>query len=108
MLRTVALALLAPALLGVSPPAHAGEIEVAQKNKKFSTPTVNAKVGDTLVFRNEDPFFHNIFSLSPVQAFDLGSFPRGESRKVELKKEGTVDVECAIHPEMKMTVKVTK
>jgi plastocyanin len=89
-------------------PAFAGEIQVTQKNKKFSTPAVKAKVGDTLVFRNDDPFFHNIFSLSPLQSFDLGSYPQGEARKVVLQKEGEVEVECAIHPDMKLKVKVEK
>jgi plastocyanin len=103
MLRCLAFALIAAAV-----PLHAADFEVVQKNKKFSSSAVNARVGDTLVFRNDDPFFHNIFSLSDTQAFDLGSFPRGEARKVELRKEGIVEVECAIHPEMKLTVKVAK
>jgi plastocyanin len=103
MLRCLAFVLLAAAF-----PARAADLEVVQRNKKFSIPTVNARVGDTLVFRNDDPFFHNIFSLSDVQTFDLGSFPRGEARKVELKKEGLIEVECAIHPEMKLTVKVAR
>jgi plastocyanin len=100
--------ILALAIFAAATTVHAGEIEVLQKNKKFSTPALNARVGDTLVFRNDDPFFHNIFSLSDVQAFDLGSYPQGEARKVVLKKEGLVEVECAIHPEMKMTVQVAK
>jgi plastocyanin len=100
--------ILLAAILVAASCAHAGQIEVVQKNKKFSVPTLKARVGDTLVFRNDDPFFHNIFSLSDIQSFDLGSYPQGEARKVELKKEGTLEVECAIHPEMKLTVKVTK
>ena len=103
MMRTALLVLLASAT-----PALASNIDVSQKNKKFSVPSLKAKVGDTLVFRNDDPFFHNIFSLSDIQTFDLGSFPQGEMRKVELKKEGTVEIECAIHPDMKLTVQVTK
>ncbi len=98
----------AAALLAAALPAAAADIEVVQKNKKFSTAAVKAKVGDTLVFRNDDPFFHNIFSLSETQSFDLGSYPQGESRKVVLKKEGTVEIECAIHPEMKLKVQVAK
>lgn len=95
-------------MLALASTAHAGDIEVLQKNKKFSTSVTKARVGDTLVFRNDDPFFHNIFSLSDIQSFDLGSYPQGEARKVVLKKEGLVEVECAIHPEMKMTVQVGK
>jgi plastocyanin len=100
--------ILLAAILVAASAVHAGQIEVVQKNKKFSVPALKARVGDTLVFRNDDPFFHNIFSLSDIQSFDLGSYPQGEARKVELKKEGTVEVECAIHPEMKLTVKVAQ
>ena len=103
-MKTLAAALLACAIL----PAAANTFEVTQKNKKFSISAVKAKVGDTLVFRNDDPFFHNIFSLSPSQTFDLGSFPQGEVRKVVLQKEGEVEVECAIHPDMKLKVKVDR
>ena len=49
-----------------------------------------------------------IFSLSSGNDFDLGSYPQGQSRKTTFNKEGTFDVECAIHPEMKMVVKVEK
>lgn len=84
------------------------EYVVGQKNKTFSTGSLKVKVGDTVSFRNDDPFFHNIFSLSETQSFDLGSYPKGESRKATFTKEGRVDVECAIHPEMKMIIQVEK
>lgn len=86
--------------------AHAGDIEVAQKNKKFSQEKLNIKVGDSVIFKNEDPFVHNIFSLSDTKTFDLGTYPQGQAKKVTFDKPGTVDIECAIHPDMKMTVNV--
>ena len=86
----------------------AADFTVAQKDKKFSVDYLKIKVGDTVSFRNDDPFFHNIFSLSDIQSFDLGSYPQGQARKVTFTKEGKVDVECAIHPAMKMTIEVTK
>ena len=64
------------------------------------------KKGDTIRFKNEDPFFHNIFSLSDLKTFDLGSFPKGESKTVTFDKVGTAEVECAIHPEMYMEVTI--
>lgn len=81
---------------------------VVQANRAFSTKVVEAKVGDTVSFRNDDAFVHNIFSLSEVQSFDLGTFAKGETRKVTLEKEGQVEIECAVHPEMKMIVEVKK
>ena len=84
---------------------HAKDVVVSQKDKKFSA---EVKVGDSVTFRNEDPFFHNIFSLSETQTFDLGSFPKGQSKTVTFAKEGKVEVECAIHPDMKLLVDVSK
>jgi plastocyanin len=101
--------LLAALCLAVSATVTASSNHVvSQKNKAFSTRTLKVKVGDTVVFRNDDPFFHNIFSLSDVQSFDLGSFPQGHERKATFNKPGQVEVECAIHPDMKMVVEVGK
>jgi plastocyanin len=84
------------------------EYEVAQKDKKFTKDKLTIKVGESVNFPNQDTFFHNVFSLSPIKIFDLGSYPKGQSRKVTFDKAGKVVVECAIHPEMKMTIEVTK
>ena len=86
--------------------AFAADHSVTQSAKAFSTTALKAKVGDTVSFRNDDAFVHNIFSLSDTQTFDLGTFAKGETRKVKLEKEGKVEVECAVHPEMKLTVEV--
>jgi len=102
-------AILAAALLAAAAgAAHAADHLVTQQGNQFSTKELRVKAGDTVSFRNDDPHFHNIFSLSDTQSFDLGSYPKGESRKVTFAKEGEVDVECAIHPNMKMTIKVAK
>ena len=87
---------------------HAAEYDVNQKENKFSTKALHLKAGDSINFRNDDPHFHNVFSLSDTQSFDLGSYPKGQSRKVTFAKEGTVEVECAIHPDMKLKVEVAK
>ena len=89
-------------------PARAGDHPVAQINKTFSTPVLKAKVGDTVTFKNDDTFAHNVFSLSEVQNFDLGSYKKGETRQLKLTTPGTIEVECAIHPEMKMKIEVSK
>ena len=89
-------------------PALAADHVVAQTGKSFSVKALTAKVGDTLSFRNDDPFVHNIFSLSDAQSFDLGTFAKGEMRKIKIDKEGKLEIECAVHPEMKMVVDVAK
>lgn len=94
--------------LVVSLPAYADNHTVTQVKKTFSAPVVKAKVGDTVEFRNDDDFAHNVFSLSDAQSFDLGSYKKGEVRSVKLEKEGVIEVECAIHPDMKMKIEVKK
>lgn len=86
--------------------AWSGEYEVMQKNKHFSVDHLKVKVGDTVKFVNEDPFSHNIFSLSDAKSFDLGSMTQGGSKSVTFDKPGTVLVECAVHPDMKLTIEV--
>ena len=67
---------------------------------------LTVRVGDKVTFTNQDPFFHNIYSLSERQSFDLGSYPKGNQRSVVMEKSGTLKVECAIHPNMQMTIHV--
>ena len=86
--------------------AKAADTVVIQKDKAFSPVTLKVKVGDSVEFRNEDTIFHNVFSLSDVKSFDLGSYPKGQSRKVTFDKPGVVEVECAIHPQMHLKIEV--
>lgn len=94
------------ALFSVS--AQAAEHEIAQRNKAFTVKALKIKKGDTVSFPNQDPFFHNVFSLSPTKSFDLGSYPKGETKKIVFDKAGKIDVECAIHPNMQMTIEVAE
>lgn len=85
---------------------HAETYEVGQLNKEFTVKNLIIKVGDKVKFTNNDSFFHNVFSLSDAALFDLGSYPQGEFREVVFEVAGKVDVECAIHPTMQMTIEV--
>lgn len=91
-------------VIGMS--AFAETYSVAQENKEFTTKALTVKVGDTVDFVNNDSFFHNVFSLSDAAMFDLGSYPQGESKSVTFDTAGTVEIECAIHPNMKMVITV--
>lgn len=81
---------------------------VDQKDKQFSQKVLKVKVGDNVDFRNSDTISHNIFSLSEIKSFDLGSYAAGQSKRVTFDKPGTVEVECSIHPSMQMVVEVEK
>lgn len=91
--------------------AAAAEYTVGQENKSFvsngtKVEHIKIKAGDTVHFKNMDPFFHNVFSLSDAKTFDLGSYPQGQAKSVTFDKPGKADVECAIHPQMHMVVEV--
>jgi len=87
---------------------YAADHLVDQKDKQFSTKALKVKVGDTVEFKNSDSIAHNIFSLSDVKSFDLGSYTTGQSKKVVFDKPGKVEVECSIHPSMQMVIEVVK
>ena len=85
---------------------RAGEFDVGQKDKQFTVIELTIAARDTVKFVNKDPYFHNIFSLSDLKSFDLGSFPQGDFRSVEFEQAGMVEVECSIHPSMRMVIHV--
>jgi plastocyanin len=87
---------------------HAAEHVVNQKGRAFSVKKLQVHQGDSIKFVIEDPFAHNVFSLSDIKSFDLGSHGQGTSRSVVMDKAGIVEVECAVHPDMKMVVEVRK
>jgi plastocyanin len=94
--------------VALAAPAHAAEHVVTQKNKAFSTKKISVQPGDSVKFVNDDPFAHNVFSLSDAKSFDLGSYGHGLAKSVVMDKPGTVEVECAVHPDMKLLIEVRK
>ena len=86
--------------------AVAAEFSVGQKDKQFTENEMTIAVGDTVHFRNEDPFSHNVYSLSDAKSFDLGSYPKGDSRAVTFDTPGVVEVGCAIHMDMSLKINV--
>ena len=99
--------LTAVVLVGLSFGALAANLTISQKGRVFSSESVTVKKGEALTFLNDDSIPHNILSTSKGNEFNLGSQPPGASTDVTFKEAGDVLVICAIHPRMKMTVKVT-
>jgi plastocyanin len=79
-------------------PAPIAGFEVAQRDRRFVPDLVVVPVGSSVSFPNMDPIFHNIFSLSKAKSFDLGSYDKGETRRVEFPRAGIVEVYCHLHP----------
>jgi plastocyanin len=93
-------------LVGIASSARAENVTVFQDGKKFSEAEVSIKVGDSVIYTNKDPITHNVYSRSPGLAFDLKTQKAGESTAIKFDNAGEADVQCAIHPQMKMKVKV--
>ena len=88
--------------------ALAADRTIGQKGKVFSATDVSVKVGETLIFTNDDNVAHNIISTGAGNEFNLGSQAPGVSTPVTFKAAGETKITCAIHPRMQMTVKVEK
>lgn len=93
-------------LAAAATPLLAEEHVVTQKGQKFTPATLNVKVGDEVVFVNDDTGTHNVFSESPDNNFDLKAQRPGTRTKVTFPMAGSVEVRCAIHPSMHLTVSV--
>lgn len=90
----------------VTAAAYAEQHTIYEKGKVFSESEIAIKKGDTLVFLNDDNVAHNVMSTDPNNSFNLGLLPPGSSTPVTFNTPGEIVVLCAIHPSMKLTVKV--
>jgi len=96
--------LLLAASLVVSFNVSAKEHFITQKDIKFSTPIQVVKPGDVVTFKNMDTVVHNLISLTEPIKFNFDDFRPGMTRTVAMSEVGVVDVECSIHPGMKMSI----
>lgn len=85
---------------GAAPAAPARSYAITQKGKTFSPRVLGVPAGTTVRFPNDDDIFHNVFSLSPGHAFDLGLYRAGASKSRTFGTPGVVRVFCNIHPQM--------
>jgi plastocyanin len=82
------------------PPSNPKRRQMLQKNKTFSPHLLVVQVGTPVDFPNQDPFFHNVFSLFDGRRFDLGLYEAGATRPVVFNRVGISYIFCNIHPEM--------
>jgi plastocyanin len=80
--------------------------ELHQEHETFLPHVVAITRGSTVDFPNDDPIFHNVFSLSSAAAFDLLRYPQGQTRSRQFTKAGIVKVYCHIHSHMSATILV--
>lgn len=67
---------------GSTPKPKAARVRaVLQKDKRFVPHVLAVPLGATVEFRNDDDFFHNVFSISKPNDFDLGLYKSGAQRE---------------------------
>jgi plastocyanin len=87
-------------------PSKAVTATLGQKNRQFTPDLLVIPVGSSVSFPNLDPIFHNVFSLSKPKTFDLGNYPKNQTRVVTFSKPGIVFVNCHLHPNMSAAIVV--
>jgi hypothetical protein len=78
--------------------------QLLQRNKTFEPHVLIVPLGTMVEFPNQDPFFHNIFSLYDGRRFDLGLYESGTKRSVKFDRAGVSFLFCNIHAEMSAVV----
>ena len=74
---------------------------IKQIDKQFVPRWAVVQTGTAVEFPNLDNIYHNVFSLSSGNTFDLGLYSAGTDGKAHVFGEpGAVDVYCNIHPQM--------
>ena len=113
IVRTVARRGIAPAAavvyaepIDAAAPRAPRRFTLTQKNKTFQPRVLAVPIGSTVDFPNNDSIYHNVFSLSGPQPFDLGLYRAGDSRSRTFMTPGTYRVFCNIHPQMTAVIVV--
>lgn len=81
---------------------------MVQKGIAFQPGALVVGKGHEVEFPNKDKAYHNVFSRTPGNEFDLGLYREGTSRTVEMRAAGEVDVYCNIHPNMAAKILVVQ
>ncbi len=84
----------------VAPLAEAAPLRVVQRDATFEPHVLPVVVGTTVRWPNEDDIFHNVFSMTETQDFNLGFYKREKVPEVRFDRLGRVDIFCAIHTNM--------
>ena len=99
MRKLLPLFLLLPAAALAADPGHT----VAQKGRAFRPAEATINHGEALTFTNEDSFIHQIYVDG---LFDSEEKAPGENLTESFTQSGTFEVQCHIHPKMRLIVHV--
>jgi len=93
------------AIPGKTFPAPAEHAKMDQMNLVFAPHVLPVLVGTTVDFKNSDAVLHNVFSADAcADKFNLGTWPKGQSKSFTFKRECAATLLCKVHPEMEAFV----
>lgn len=81
--------------------ASSEPVRMNQADKEFLPHVLAVMKGSTVRFENSDPFFHNVFSSSRIQSFNVSQEKKGDYTDVKFPSVGIVPIKCHIHANMK-------
>lgn len=89
-------------------PAPTKVEKIRQKDATFIPHVLPIMVGTVVEWPNEDNIYHNVFSKSDANKFDLDLYKKGDPAKKSppFTKPGEVDVYCSIHARMSCIILV--
>jgi plastocyanin len=88
-------------LPGKTSPAPTAHAAIDQRNLTFVPHVLAVPVGTTVDFHNSDSVTHNVFTPAACAGkFNLGTWPKGQSKSYTFSKECFATLLCLIHPEM--------
>jgi plastocyanin len=79
---------------------------MATRNKQITPRVLAVPLGASVQFPNFDSIFHNLFSVSAPNQFDLGIYKSGDSKAQIFRNPGIVKIFCNVHPQMSATIVV--
>jgi plastocyanin len=83
-----------------------GRARMDQRNETFLPHVLAVDAGTLVDFPNNDTTYHNVFSLSKTNKFDLGRYAQGKSKAIRFDRPGVVRIFCDIHSHMSAFVLV--
>lgn len=84
----------------VVPSPGLAPLKVVQHDGAFEPHVLPIVVGTLVRWPNDDSIFHNVFSMTETQDFNLGYYKKEKVPEVRFDRLGRVDIFCAIHTNM--------
>ena len=95
------------AIPGKTFPAPKEHARMDQANLVFTPHVLPVLVGTTVDFQNSDAVLHNVLTPDAcADKFNLGTWPKGETRSYTFKRECVASLLCKVHAEMEAFVVV--